>query len=227
MASVLFICAAIIVAPPAAAISSEKITALVTPIFLSYRDALAKEASLPPATSDADRLVRLAAIDQAGRTSLSTIKFDGLNEAEKSAARTAMSAEISAHDEADLEALKGLLPNAGWFRISIVGREAAKAAFLIAQHATDLEFQKDVLARMKPLFGTTELDGQLYGLLYDRISLREGRGQTYGTQVACQNGRYLPTDLSDPDHVDERRRLAGFKETEAQYLERFKDEPCH
>ncbi len=227
METLLVILAALAAGVPTGAVDSDKIATLVTPIYLAYRDAVARDAALPPATSDAERLVRLEAIDQAGRKVFSTIKFDGLTETEKTAARTAIWTEIEAHDDADLKALKTLLPNEGWFRIGVVGKAAAGAAFLIAQHATDKAFQTEVLSRMKPLFGTSDLDGQDYGLLFDRVSLGEGRAQTCGSQVSCQNGRYAPMTLADPDHVDDRRRAAGFKETEAQYLEHFKNEPCH
>jgi hypothetical protein len=99
----------ILAAFAAGAMASDKIAALVTPVYLAYRDIIAKDAARPPATSDTDRLVRLEAIDQAGRKVSSTIKFDGLTEPEKTAARTAIWTEIEAHDDADLKVLKTLL----------------------------------------------------------------------------------------------------------------------
>ncbi len=212
---------------PQPAIDPAKVAMLTTPVYTAYRDAIAKDAAMPAATTDTERLERLQAIDQAGRTAFSAIRFDDLSDAEKVAARTAIFAEIQAHDEHDLAALKSMLPTTGWFRVSDVGKRAATSAFLIAQHASDLPFQKEVLTRMEPLFGTPELEGQFYGLLYDRVALREGRPQTYGSQVDCVSGHYAPTHLIDPEHVDERRKAAGFKDTEADYLKLFANEPCH
>ena len=209
-----------------AQLTSAQIAFLARPIFDSYRTVLADQAILPKPSSDMDRLVRLDAIDQAGRDALEKVDMSKLTAAQRQQVWSAIWGEILPHDASDLEALKKIMPTNGWFAISKYGKEGSKAAFLIVQHADDIKFQEQMLARMEPLFGTPELDGQSYGLLWDRISLRNGRPQRYGSQVHCEHSAYAPINLEDPVHVDDRRKAAGFKQTEEEYMKNFATEPC-
>jgi hypothetical protein len=206
----------------------QQIETVVSPVYLAYAKAQSAQAVLPPPTSDSERLIRLGAIDQAGRDVLSDVirSMANLSAEDTKVVWPAIWAEITPHDEADQRALVNMLPAKGWFRISVYGTPAAKAAFLIVQHSTDQAFQESVLERMKPLIGTADLDGQAYGLLWDRIALKNNRPQRYGSQVDCVGGGWQPTNLEDPAHVDERRKQLGFKETEEKYLARFAHEPC-
>ena len=53
--------------------------------------------------------------------------------------------------------------------------------------------------------------------LTDRVLLAEGKPQEYGTQATARDGRFVPRDLRDPDHVDERRASVGLGSL-AEYL---------
>jgi hypothetical protein len=48
-------------------------------------------------------------------------------------------------------------------------------------------------------------------LLEDRVALREGRKQRYGTQLKwdVRTNGYQLAPLEDPDHVDQRRQAVG------------------
>jgi hypothetical protein len=122
-----------------------------------------------------------------------------------------------------------MMPATGWFTRSKYGKRASDAAFLIVQHAVnDPDLMRDGLKRMTPFVGTGEIDDQQYALLYDRISLQfDYKPQRYGSQVVCRAGTWQPDTLEDPDHVDERRKAVGMRQTEAEYLKYFGKMPCH
>ncbi len=131
--------------------------------------------------------------------------------AERDALAVEWTNEYEPYDLHNTERLRELLKGRAWFRISEVGSRAANDAFLIVQHADDLALQKEVLEKMTPLLGTAELRSDTYALLYDRIALREGRPQRYGTQGSeCRHGHYaIPSNIEAVATLDERRQAMG------------------
>ena len=76
---------------------------------------------------------------------------------------------------------------------------------------------------LEPLVAQGEVDGQSYGLMYDRLAINEGRPQRYGTQMTCVGGRWVidRENLEDPDNADVRREAMGFMQTLAEYETNF------
>lgn len=183
-------------------------------------------AKLPPAANDSERLVRMMRIEQAGREALDKVD-DGvaaLSEADRRRAWTAIWQPLIAEDKANQKALLAMVPPEGWFYKSKYGPEAARAAFLIVQHG-DLEMWRRFVPVLEPLVAKGEVDGQSYGLMYDRLALSEGRLQRYGSQMLCKNGKLVADKLEDPATVDERRKAMGFKQTLAEYEAFFANRP--
>ncbi|MEX0910056.1 MAG: DUF6624 domain-containing protein, partial [Candidatus Paceibacterota bacterium] len=86
-------------------------------------------------------------------------------------------------DEENTKELKGILKEIGWPTISKVGAGASKAAWLLAQHADhDLDFQKECLGFIVEAVEKDEVERKQIGYLTDRILLKEGKKQLYGTQ---------------------------------------------
>jgi hypothetical protein len=107
----------------------------------------------------------------------------------------------------------------GWPGKSLVGEDAANAAWLLVQHADkDLALQKDVLAKMEPMAKTEEVSPTDYGYLWDRVAVAEHRPQRYGTQF---NEKQEPQPMEDEAHVDERRASIGLPSM-AQYREQMR-----
>jgi hypothetical protein len=105
--------------------------------------------------------------------------------------------------------LEEIIVEYGWPKISLVGGNAANAVFLIIQHA-DLEVQKKYLPMMKEAANGNEADWSSLALLIDRINLREGKPQIYGSQIGInENGEYYVSDLEDPKYVNQRRASVG------------------
>lgn len=98
----------------------------------------------------------------------------------------------------------------GFPRNSAVGREAAKAAFLVIQHA-DSNLQSRFLPELLTLCKSGEADWESYALMYDRLQMRKQLPQRYGSQVwkNPQTGRQEFWKLEDPARVHVWRREAG------------------
>lgn len=135
---------------------------------------------------------------------------------------------MSAHDQKYQNELQRLIPADGWFRISVYGKEAARSAFLVVQHAVnDMSLMRRVLKRLGELSREGDAEGQLYAMMYDRISLEfDGKPQLYGTQVKCEAGRWNAYNLHEKDDVNARRKSIGMKQTLEEYLAMFDNSQC-
>jgi hypothetical protein len=105
--------------------------------------------------------------------------------------------------------LKRILAKHGWPGKSLVGKDGANAAWLLAQHADeDRPFQKRCLAMMKaaPQGEVTPVE---IAYLTDRVLVGEKKKQLYGTQCHLEKGKYVPLPLEDPANVDKRRAALG------------------
>jgi hypothetical protein len=111
--------------------------------------------------------------------------------------------------------LRKIISLHGWPRISVVGRDAAEAAWLVAQHSDhDRSFQREALASMESLGSNSEVMPKHIGYLHDRIAVGEGRLQTYGTQGRCVGSKWEPFPIAEPDSVDSRRQSLSMESLE-------------
>lgn len=115
-------------------------------------------------------------------------------------------------DRANTEYLKKLVRQQGWPRLSSVGKTAAYAAWLIAQHADeDPAFQIEAIRLMEPLLASGEVSRSDLAYLYDRTMLKMAGKQRYGTQMICQDGQRAPRTLEDAANLDRWRKEAGLQ----------------
>jgi hypothetical protein len=205
-------------APPLSA----EARALIAPVAEAIAAEEARQAALPPPADVRERLDRMGALDQAGRRAAVRVDLSRLPEAEREAAFGAMAAPISAMDDRLLAELLALIPPEGWFLKSVYGEQAAGAAFLIIQHS-DIEQWRRFVPVLESLVAIGEIDGQDYGLMYDRLAINEGRPQRYGTQMVCRSGKLVVDwdNLEDPANADARREAIGFPGTLAEYEATF------
>lgn len=159
-----------------------------------------------------ESIARLGARDQLVRQKISQWKKRLELSAEEKALFDRDSAQYMTHiDEANTEELKRLLKDISWKELSSVGGDLFIKAFFVVQHSPDHEFQAEVLAELEPLVAEGLIDTQQYVYLFDRVKLRNGELQLYGTQMTCVDGNYEVTDLQAPDTVDERRVEMGLQ----------------
>lgn len=102
-----------------------------------------------------------------------------------------------------------ILDERGWLGADVVGGKGNQTLFLVVQHA-DLDLQLKYLPLMREAAEQGSLRAANLALLEDRIALRQGDRQRYGSQIGYdpQLGNYL-SPLEDADRVDEWRAKVG------------------
>lgn len=125
------------------------------------------------------------------------------------------------HDSINLIKVTRILDERGWVGPGIVGGQANAALFLVIQHAP-LEAQKKYLPMMREAVKNGDARVSSLALLEDRIALREGRKQIYGSQIGRnpETGEHYVSPLKDPDNVDKRRAEVGLGPI-AEYVKRW------
>ncbi|MDT0321754.1 DUF6624 domain-containing protein [Streptomyces millisiae] len=110
----------------------------------------------------------------------------------------------------------------GWPTADTVGEEAARAAWLIAQHADrQLDVQRRALRLLEQAVAAGSASPRDLAFLRDRTLVNEGREQIYGTQIAgVRDGAPVPWPCAEPERVDELRAEVGI-EPFAEYVARY------
>ena len=121
-------------------------------------------------------------------------------------------------DSANTDWLKTWVRQWGWPTVEGVGHDAVQAAFLIVQHAVhDTAFMSEMLPAIRESHRRGDLDGGAVAMLTDRIEVKAGRPQIYGTQLSLRDGRWVLDPIADSAGVDARRRQMGLPPL-AEYL---------
>lgn len=103
------------------------------------------------------------------------------------------------------EFVKKLITDFGFPTISRVGNRAAFHAWKLVQHSEDKMFQEKYLQLMEE--NIHDVNKRDLAYLKDRVLLGKGEQQIYGTQfIKTENGKYIPTNLWNPESVNERRK---------------------
>lgn len=132
-------------------------------------------------------------------------------------------ARMARIDEASTAYLLELLPEVGYPDETRFGEQAAGDAFLLAQHSADLRLQRTALAVIQDQVRPGRRDGQEFALLHDRLQLRLGYRQRYGSQLAqLEDGSLVVCTLEDPAAVDDLRAGLGMTSL-GDYLALFGD----
>jgi hypothetical protein len=106
--------------------------------------------------------------------------------------------------------LAALMKERGWPARSVVGREAADAAWLVLQHSiADPVVMRRGLELLRSL-PPGEVDPIQVAMLEDRVRTFSGLPQIYGTQFDWdERGEVQPRPIEDAGRVDERRAAIG------------------
>ena len=117
---------------------------------------------------------------------------------------------ITSKDSTNLIKIKKILDEKGWVGKNKVGTQANETLFLVIQHS-DIETQKKYLPMMKDAVNKGNASSSSLSLLLDRIEIREGRKQIYGSQIGTNplTKKQYVLPLLDPDNVDKRRKEVG------------------
>ena len=125
-------------------------------------------------------------------------------------------------DRENREELRNMIRQFGWPGRSLVGEQAAHAAWLVAQHADeDPAFQKQCLQLMEAA-PDGEVSKHDLAFLTDRVLLASGKPQRYGTQFKQVGRRVVPEPMEEIKKVESRRRKIGLPPL-AQYAQELQE----
>jgi hypothetical protein len=113
-------------------------------------------------------------------------------------------------DSINLIKVTEILDKYGWVGADKIGGQANQTLFIVIQHS-DLKTQQKYLPMVREAVKIGNANRSALALLEDRVALREGKRQIYGSQFGYDNetkkSYVLPLD--DPDNVDKRRAEVG------------------
>jgi hypothetical protein len=119
---------------------------------------------------------------------------------------------IQQYDSINLINVVSILDRYGWLGPDVIGEQGNSTLFLVIQHS-DIKTQEKYLPMMREAVKKGNARASSLALLEDRILLRTGKNQIYGSQIGTDNktntNYVLPLD--DPDNVDQRRAAVGLQ----------------
>jgi hypothetical protein len=117
---------------------------------------------------------------------------------------------IAEKDSVNLIKIKKILDERGWLGKDIIGKKGNWTLFGVIQHS-DIETQLKYLPMMRDAVKKGNANARSLALLEDRVALRQGKRQIYGSQIHTDketNEKYV-APLIDPENVDIRRSEVG------------------
>jgi hypothetical protein len=119
---------------------------------------------------------------------------------------------INEKDSINLIKVEEILYERGWLGADVIGKQGNSTLFLVIQHS-DIEAQEKYLPMMREAVSKGNARASSLALLEDRVALRKGEKQIYGSQITRdqETGEYYVLPLIDPDNVDQRRAEVGLE----------------
>jgi hypothetical protein len=127
------------------------------------------------------------------------------NEAVKLKEKDQLEVNISDTDTANQRALERLLSRCGWPG-TLDMKRAAFSAFLIIQHAP-LDYQIKYFEMVSAANSRGEIPNEKFVWLVDRILVKQGKPQLYGTEFEYGSNKVAP--IMDPQNLNVRRKKMG------------------
>lgn len=118
--------------------------------------------------------------------------------------------KIRETDSVNLKKIEGILEKYGWPGPEVIGEQGSVTIWLVIQHS-DLTTQEKYLPVMREAVKNGKASASNLAYLEDRVALRQGKRQIYGSQVGTDPDTKICyiSPLEDPDSVDIRRADAG------------------
>jgi hypothetical protein len=122
-------------------------------------------------------------------------------------------------DSVNTGKVTSIIDKYGWLGADVVGELGNSTFFAVIQHS-DLKTQEKYLPIMREAVKNGKARADQLALLEDRVALKEGRKQIYGSQLGMDpvTKKTYVCPLEDPDNVDARRAKVGLPPMQ-EYLE--------
>lgn len=117
---------------------------------------------------------------------------------------------INEKDSINLIKIQKILDEKGWLGQDVIGGQGNSTLFLVIQHSP-LEIQQKYLPMMRDAVKKNNARSSSLALLEDRVALRTGKRQIYGSQIGRnqETGEFYVSPIEDPENVDKRRADVG------------------
>ena len=121
-------------------------------------------------------------------------------------------------DSVNVIEVEKIIQQYGWQGADVIGWQGNLTLFFVIQHA-DSATQEKYLPVLREAVNKGNAEGAQLAYLEDRLSLKRGGKQIYGSQVGMDEKTKLNfvLPLEDPDNVDKRREKVGLQPI-AEYL---------
>lgn len=124
------------------------------------------------------------------------------------------SAFVQFIDSTNLIQVEKLIAKYGWLGKSFVGARGNQTIFLVIQHS-NLVTQEKYLPMMQKSVDENESTASDLALLQDRVLMRQGKKQIYGSQVVfSETGEQVFYPIEDEKNVNIRRAKVGLQPIE-------------
>ncbi|MFK7747076.1 MAG: DUF6624 domain-containing protein [Kordia sp.] len=122
---------------------------------------------------------------------------------------------IHTQDSTNEKKVLRIIDNYGWLSNKKVGEMANQTLWLVVQHA-EIDIQEKYLPYLAESVEKEESDGWYLAFLKDRILMRKGEKQYYGTQVKKdkKSGFTYIHPITNFEKVNERRKAIGLNSIE-------------
>jgi hypothetical protein len=128
---------------------------------------------------------------------------------------------VAKEDSINEQEVITIIDEYGWVGKNEVGGKANTALWLVIQHAP-LEIQEQYLPLLKESVKKEQSSGSHLALLEDRIQMRHGKPQVYGSQIVPdpETGKNMVYEILEPEYVNQRRQSVGLGPIE-EYVKRW------
>lgn len=120
--------------------------------------------------------------------------------------------KISYLDSINVIKVEAILDKHGWLGPDSIGPRGTQTLFLVIQHA-DIKVQEKYIQGLRDAVKKGNAFPDELALLEDRVALREGKKQIYGSQIGTDNktGKAYIFPIEDEINVDKRRAEVGLQ----------------
>lgn len=117
---------------------------------------------------------------------------------------------IAEQDSTNIIEVVKIIEEKGWLGTDLIGEKGNKTLWLVIQHAP-LQIQEKYLPLLEKSVIEGKSDGSHLALLIDRVLMKKGEPQLYGSQVTVdkETEKKIPYKIKEPQYVNKRRREIG------------------
>jgi hypothetical protein len=150
--------------------------------------------------------IRLAEIRESDQNGRNQVKAVLAKYGKESTEYKELWSAINLQDSLNQREIFDIIDKFGWLGRNDVGNAGSSAIYLVIQHSP-IEAQEKYLPIMRDAVKAGKARRQNMAYLEDRVLVRRGKKQLYGSQFKGIDGGYFP--IIDIEHLNERREFVG------------------